>query len=486
MTSGKHVRTLLLLTYCLFRVQTACTQSPAQSRFDSVMQAYGKLNWNATVLVGDLQGIRYQHSIGFSDIPQKQPLTPQTLFHTASVGKMFTATRIMQLVKAGKIDLNKPIGTYIIGWRLPNIYKITIHHLLTHTSGLASAWDHPNYDFKKQYTADEVKHMMEEVPLVFQTPGERYYYSNIGYTLLGEAIARIDNMPFAQSIEKHIFRPAGIILRKDATIKQFAIPYYQVSSTDFVIDEESKLAGYKAGEGAGGWLLTTHDLYLFAKAWLQGKYLDSTSRRLQQTANHTIDSAKNNFRYGLALLNGPFARPHTIFGHNGGGKGFTTDAFFDPATGLIVIMASNQWSAGYTITSNLFRAAYGEPIVVPEPIASVKLIDHIQQSGTALLLQKPDSFFARLNVPFTTQVIYRTYNLLEIAQDYEKAAALLAAGTSKYPKERYLWYNRGIIASKQHVKAAALNYFNEAKQMANSEKDELLLQQIATQLQLLQ
>lgn len=454
-------------------------------RFDSVMKAYESLHWNAMVVVGNTDSVIYEKSIGFSQVKDRLPFTRNTLFQSASVGKMFTSTRILQLVKAGKINLTQPVNKYLPDWKLPNLDKINIHHLLTHTSGLASAWDHPDYDFKKEYTAAELKKLIEEVPLAFQTPGERSGYSNIGYTLLGEIIARMDNMSFRRSIEQYIFGPAGIKLNDKPGVGQVATPYYQVRSTDFLVDEEMAIQRSQPGDGAGGWMLTPMDLYRFLAAWLKDSYLDSQDQLVQITANHTIDSTKPDFRYGLAPLVVKFSTPHFIYGHNGGGKGYSLDAFFDPRTKLIVVMASNQYASSYTITRNLFRVLYQEPIVYPEHSPTVKIMEGIQKWGSAFLVDQPDTFFAKISLKPTEGLFSRTYFILELNKEYAFAADLLTAGRNKFPDFGYMWYNSGLVAVKRQQKQEALQFFSKAKALAITSRDEILLKQSEAQLALL-
>ena len=460
-------------------------QQDLTPRFDSVMKAYESLHWNAMVMVGTPDSVIYEQSIGYKNINAKTPFTPQTLFQTASVGKMFTATRILQLVKAGKITLTQPVKQYLPNWNLPNLDKINIHHLLTHTSGLASAWDHPDYDFKKDYSAAELKKIIEEVPLAFQVPGERSSYSNIGYTLLGEIIASMDKMSFRNSIRQHIFAPAGIKLNEKIAIGEAATPYYQVRSTEFWVDDEMAIQRKQPGDGAGGWMLTTKDLYRFLAAWLKGVYLDSLDQVLQSTANHSFDSTQASFRYGLSFLAGNFSTLHYVFGHNGGGKGYSLDAFFDPKTKMIVVMASNQYATGYAITRNLFRVLYHDPIVYPEHFSTVKLTEGIRHWGTALLLNQPDSFFAKVSLKPTESLFNRTYSILELNKEYAVAADLLTVGRNKFPLNGYMWYSSGLVAVKQQQKEQALQFFEKSKSLASSSGDNILLKQSDAQLALL-
>ncbi|MDF2192455.1 serine hydrolase domain-containing protein [Paraflavitalea sp. CAU 1676] len=469
----------------LLVLQTGLAQDKLTTRFDSVMNAYDRLNWNAMVLVGNTDTILYQRSIGFSNRNNQTPFTNQTLFHTASTGKMFTATRIMQLVNEGKINLSQPVKSLLPQWTLPNLERINIHHLLTHTSGLASAWDHPDYDFKKNYTPAQVKKMMEEVPLVFKEPGERFSYSNIGYTLLGDIIARCDGMPFGQSINKYILAPAGITNGDYANITHAAVPYYQVGAGRFVIDEEMLISQPRPGEGAGGWIMGPVDLYKFVKAYLKNTYLDSSAQSMQSTANHTVDSTKNNYRYGLSVLTGKFANFHLIYGHNGGGKGFSVDAFFDPHSKMIVVMASNQYASSYTISQNLFRVLYGEPIIYPRHNSTIRIIEGMRKQGKDVLINQPDSFFARINVTPNDYLFSMTYFLLDLDKDYAGAADLLAVGRSKFPQAGYMWFNSGLNAVKQQQPQVARQFFTKAKEIGTTGNDPILVEQASAELKTL-
>ena len=124
---------------------------------------------------------------GFSNVELQVPVKPETLFQSGSVGKQFTATAVMMLVEEGKISLDDSITKYFP--EAPATWKpVTVRHLLSHTGGFT---DYPkDFDFRKDYTEDELLKIVEGIPLAFP-PGTNWSYSNLGYLTLGILIHRV-------------------------------------------------------------------------------------------------------------------------------------------------------------------------------------------------------------------------------------------------------------------------------------------------------
>jgi CubicO group peptidase (beta-lactamase class C family) len=140
---------------------------------------------------------------GFANVEHQVPVKPETVFQSGSVGKQFTATAVMMLVEEGKIGLDDPISKYFTdapeAWK-----KITVRHLLTHTSGTT---DYPNdFDFRRDYTEDELLKRAEAVPVAF-APGERWSYSNLGYLTLGVLIGKVSGKFYGDFLQERVFKP---------------------------------------------------------------------------------------------------------------------------------------------------------------------------------------------------------------------------------------------------------------------------------------
>ena len=119
------------------------------------------------------------------------------------MGKQFTATAVMLLVEAGKINLDENIGKYLGG--VPDNWKnITVRHLLTHTAGMT---DYPDdFDCRRDYPEDEMLKLMQALPLAFQ-PGEKWQYSNLGYVTLGTLIHKVTGKFYGDFMREKIFQP---------------------------------------------------------------------------------------------------------------------------------------------------------------------------------------------------------------------------------------------------------------------------------------
>jgi CubicO group peptidase (beta-lactamase class C family) len=179
-------------------------------RLDSLTRAYEASGYHGVVRIAKGDQLIYEKAYGLANFEKKIPQTPATLFKTESVGKMFTAVSIFQLIERGKLRLEQTLKELLPDVSVRNADKITLHHLLNHTSGLQSPWDHPQWKFKKNYSKAELLKIIEEVPPVFDSVGKEMYYSNSGYILLSFIVEKISGLPFDEYYRKHIFSPPGM------------------------------------------------------------------------------------------------------------------------------------------------------------------------------------------------------------------------------------------------------------------------------------
>ena len=158
----------------------------------------------ALLVVKDGQTVKSQ-GYGMANLEHQVPVKPETIFQSGSVGKQFTATAVMMLVEEGKLSLEDPVSKHLPA---PESWKgITIRHLLTHTSGLG---DYPaDFDYRKDYTEDELLQMVTQQPLQF-APGERFGYSNLAYVTLGILIHKITGKFYGDFLQERVFQPLGM------------------------------------------------------------------------------------------------------------------------------------------------------------------------------------------------------------------------------------------------------------------------------------
>ncbi len=156
----------------------------------------------AVAIIKDGQ-IVYAKGHGMANVEHQAPVKPETIFQSGSVGKQFTAAAVMLLVEDGKIGLDDRIAKYFT--ESPEQWKnITVRHLLTHTAGTTDY--PPDFDFRRDYTEDELLKKAAAIPLAFQ-PGERWSYSNMGYVMLGILIGKVTGKFYGDFLQERIFKP---------------------------------------------------------------------------------------------------------------------------------------------------------------------------------------------------------------------------------------------------------------------------------------
>jgi CubicO group peptidase (beta-lactamase class C family) len=160
----------------------------------------------------------YSHGFGVLSLKRKgEPVTPRSLFHMASITKPFVATSVMQLVEKGKMRLDAPVTEYLPYFKMadPRAATITIKQLVTHSSGMPDVedyeWDKPQYD---DGALERYVRSLADRKLVF-APGERVQYSNIGFEILGDAVAKASGISFDDYVQRNILLTVGM---RDSTL----------------------------------------------------------------------------------------------------------------------------------------------------------------------------------------------------------------------------------------------------------------------------
>ncbi len=159
------------------------------------------------------QELIWSKQYGYADLAKKIPTTPSTAYRIASLTKLFTATAIMQLRDAGKLQLDDPVTKYVPWFHLNDPYQdspvITIRHLLTHTSGLPRELNGLYWDDVKFPNHDKFVQMFQEASTILPRETE-YKYSNVAFSVLGEVIAIVSGESYPDYIEGHILHPLGM------------------------------------------------------------------------------------------------------------------------------------------------------------------------------------------------------------------------------------------------------------------------------------
>lgn len=283
---------------------------------------------------------------GLADREASVAVSPTTRFRFASLGKMFTAVAILQLVDAGKVSLDKPLSTYLPDY--PNravADAVTVRQLLNHTGGTGEVFgDAFNRISNTLRTHHDYWAAFAARPLEFE-PGSRDGYSNYGYILLGSVIEAISGTSYYDYVEQHVYRPAGMS-STGAEPEAEAVPRraHAYTRTDGRWTRETESLPWR-GTAAGGGYTTAGDLMRFAAALNNGTLLSATSLDAATRAqNH-----KAWYGYGF-MVSGEGGQRQ--FGHEGGAPGSNAVLNVKPAAGYVVIGLSNVDPAAMENTVN--------------------------------------------------------------------------------------------------------------------------------------
>jgi D-alanyl-D-alanine carboxypeptidase len=292
------------------------------------------------VIVAKDGKVIFKGAYGMADREKRLPNTVDTKFRIGSMNKMFTATSILQLVQAGKIVLNDPLGKYVTDY--PNkdfASKVTIQHLLTHTGGTGDIFG-PEFDAhrKELRTLQDYVNLYGKRNLEFE-PGNRWEYSNYGFLLLGVVVERVSGKSYYDYVNENIYGPAGMTasgsLTEDQNVANRSIGYTRFGGKE--LQPNTHTLPYR-GTSAGGGYSTVEDLLRFANAVTNHKVLDAKNTELLTTGK--VNTARE-VKYAFGFMDDDTDATMRHFGHGGGAPGMNGDLEIYPQNGYVIVVLSN-------------------------------------------------------------------------------------------------------------------------------------------------
>lgn len=274
------------------------------------------------------------------------PNRADTKFNLGSMNKMFTAVSIAQLAEKGTLSYDDAIGKWLgPEWVRPEVgEKVTIRHLLTHTSGLGSFFtDEFMRSSRGLYRdLDDWQSLVRQDSLAFE-PGARWSYSNTGYLLLGVIVEKASGQSYYDYVQEHVYEPAGMTdtdaFEVDAVVPNLAQGYERVVTGEGTSYRSNVFEHTVKGGPAGGGYSTAPDLLAFANALLGGRLVRPETLALITTAKP--DAASPDYGYGFQQWD-----DGRVFGHTGGFPGISAALMIDRESGDVVIMMSNYGRSG--------------------------------------------------------------------------------------------------------------------------------------------
>lgn len=321
-------RTAFIAVILFVATLTVSFAQTKTAQLDGLLDKYTEYGqFNGSVLVADNGKVIYKKGFGMANMEWDIPNTPDTKHRLGSITKQFTAMLIMQLVAEGKLDLQATVSTYILDYSKVNGEKITIHQLLTHTSGTPNYTSFPNFfdDMSRNpYTPTEMVRTFADSTLNF-TPGERFEYSNSGYNVLGAIIEKVTGKTYEEVLQEKIFDPLKMkdsgYDHHDNVIKKRATGYSMKGN----IAENSDYIDMSTPYAAGALYSTVEDLYLWDQALYTEKLLPK--KYMDMMFEKYIPAFGEHYGYGWLIGNFPVGNTKdsiAIIGHGGGINGFNT------------------------------------------------------------------------------------------------------------------------------------------------------------------
>ena len=317
-------------------------------------------NVNGAILVAQNDHIIYENAHGYSNYETKELLTVHSSFQLASVSKQFTAVAILMLYERGLLNLTDSVQKFF-----PNFpyHNITIHQLLCHRSGLpAYTYFCENFTDRKTPidAADVLKIMIEKQPQRYYPPDFKYTYSNTGYMLLSEIVAKVSGKSFSDFLNDSIFKPLGMKNTFLYSEKNSNLPSNVELTTGYHSDWSEAYRTYQDGVfGDKGVYSSAEDLFRWDLALNNGLLLLPETLELAYTPHNKELSNEENYGYGWRISITESGEKMVF--HGGWWRGYTSLMVRFPEKKTFVVILCNKMNRSFQINyHNLLHIFFPE------------------------------------------------------------------------------------------------------------------------------
>lgn len=339
---------------------SAASVAESESPLAAWSRTTASSDFSGSVLIVRGEEILFEQGFGLADKENNQPFTTDTVVDILSLTKQFTAAAILKLEEQGALSVNDTLDRFFDD--VPQAKKaITLHHLLTHTSGLKANY---KYDYRKVTRDGLEKNVLNSS--LRSTPGEEHFYSNVGYSLLGIIVEKVSGKSYEDFLHEHFFAPAGM------TQTGYRIPSWKpenlaIGYRSRAITFRGKLARaarwfgvgdrwgspldqYWAEDGPwwnlranGGLLSTLNDLHRWHLALESNRILSEESKRKLYSPHVKRPDDDDYYGYGWIIENKPEA-PQVIY-HAGGNPYFFSLFYQFVQSDVLLLFATNNWNS---------------------------------------------------------------------------------------------------------------------------------------------
>lgn len=311
---------------------------------------------SGSVLIAEGERIVFERAYGFADEKRAVKITGGTRFNLGSGNKMFTALAIAQLVAAEKLSYDDPLIKFFPDFPQREFAaKATIHHLLSHTSGIGEYWT-------EEYVQHwhEIKKLRDYLPWIYKAGikyelGKEFYYSNSNFLLAGLIVEQASGMDYFDYIRKNIYQP----LDMTATDSYFRNDSQVVLAAPLKREEKGWVIANQGlrGSSAGGGYSTTHDMLKFARGLVAGKILSKENLSTMLASKTRGLAEASDYGYGFILSNEGNA---PSYGHGGIARGVNFEFRHFPQLDITFVAFCNQDNGAYDdLRKNIIKLITG-------------------------------------------------------------------------------------------------------------------------------
>jgi CubicO group peptidase (beta-lactamase class C family) len=355
------------------------------ARVDALLAQWntGETPGVAVLVVRDGQ-ILLSKGYGLSNIEGKAPIRPDTVFDLASVSKQFTSMAILMLAERGKLSVDDPLSKFFPEFPA-YAQKITVRHILNHTSGL------PDYmevlmtagKIDKEWkpggfeptSADVIKVLAEQKAPRF-VPGEKFEYSNSGYVVLGQIATKVAGKPLPQFLKENVFEPLGM---KSTLVADETKPKIKNRATSYGLEAgkyvDADYTPLNLIYGDGNVNTTIEDMFKWDQALYTEKLIKTATLKQAFTSGKLNDGKETGygFGWGIGKFNGM-----DVVAHSGGWAGFRTDIMRLPNERFTVVVLAN-WAhfRPADISRKIARIYLADKLPLPMQIDSAILQKYV-------------------------------------------------------------------------------------------------------------
>ncbi len=476
----------LLIVFCIGLVISCSTKQTEQSSTNAkdvviandtckkideyLMQLEKDKNFSGGLLIIKNGKKIFSKGYGWANKQYQIPFTPTTLASMGSITKAFTAAAILKLVEQNKVSVDDSLGKFFTDVPADK-ENITIHQLLTHSSGFHEFLKDDGGDFEIIKTDDFLKRAFIE-PLAFK-PGEKAVYTNVGMSILGIIIEQVSGMDYETYLKKNLFEPIGIqhLSYQYPTLNDTIAIGYENGNPWGTHPEHFKKAGggpYWNLKANGGLEVSLNDMFLWVNAITNSTILSEATVAKMFTPHITEEGQNGMYSFGYGC-NISKSRRNTKMIDNGGSNGIYFARLIRlPEEGLVFYMITNESSINTNlvlpnVTQLYFQGTIEQDAIVMGSGFKDKLSKRIYE-----IVERPTTTDLRVELTKEKLEVKEDMILLEVGQKLikenklDKALILYTYYTKTFPNIVVAWNDLGDVYKFQNKKAEAIRSYKQA------------------------